>query len=118
MPRDGRLCPVRWVDPDVMTAAVVVQEAPVLSQMPLELPAAHAERRRVDESFRRSLMRDVRRARDASCAIRNASSMDSASVTSSGSIGLVTTKPPSSAVVRVSTSLPSDTVYDFATRPL
>jgi len=35
---------------------------------------------------------------------------------SSGSTGLVTTNPPSSAVVRVRRSLPSDTVYDLATR--
>ena len=61
-------------------------------------------------NFRISFARDARSERVASWAIRNASSMVSASVMSSGSSGLVTTKPPSSAGVSVSTSLPSEAV--------
>jgi hypothetical protein len=86
--------------------------------MALELTAVHAERRRDDANFRSSFAREAWSARRASCAMRKASSIVSASVTSSGSIGLVTTNPPSSATVRVKTSLPSETVYDFATRAI
>lgn len=75
----------------------------------------HAERRREAAISRSSFARDARSARRASCAIRNASSIVSASVMRSGATGLVTTNPPSSAFVRVSTSLPSETVYDLAT---
>src|SRR5216117_3244130 len=60
-------------------------------------------------------LRETRKARSASLAMRNDSSTLSASVTSSGSSGLVTTNPPSSAGVSVSTSFPSETVYDLAT---
>ncbi len=93
---------------------MVMQEAAVLAQMTLERPAVQAERL-VADSFRSSLAREVRRARSASLAMRNDSSTLSASVTSSGSSGLVTTNPPSSAGVSVSTSFPSETVYDLAT---
>ena len=96
-----------------MTASAVVKETAVILQMALELAPFHAERRR-DASLRSNLTREARSARSASCAMRNASSIVSASVISSGSNGLVTTKPPSSAGVSVSTSLPSEAVYDFA----
>jgi hypothetical protein len=89
----------------------------MLAQMALEFPPLHAERRREVASFQSSLVLEARSARRASCAIRNASSIVSASVTSSGSTGLVTTNPPSSAVVSLRTSLPSETVYDLATDP-
>lgn len=82
----------------------------MLAQMPLELAAFHAERLRDAAIWRRSFARDVRSARSASCAMRNASSIVSASVISSGSTGLVTMYPPSAAVVSVRTSLPSETV--------
>jgi len=96
-------------------AAVVMKNATVPAEVALELAPAHAERRLEPANRRNSLPREARSARTASCAIRNASSMVSASVISSGSNGLVTTKPPSAARFRVSTSLPSDTVYDLAT---
>src|SRR5437870_1204790 len=93
---------------------MVMQEAAVLAQMTLERLAGQAERL-VADSFRSSFAREARRARSASLAMRNASSTLSASVTSSGSSGLVTTNPPSSAGVSVSTSFPSETVYDLGT---
>src|SRR3989442_14059280 len=110
-----RLGPVRRVHPDVVAAAVVVQETAVGAQMPLEVAPVHAERR-VVASLRSSLARDACKARSASRAMRKASSIVSASVTSSGSRGLVTTKPPSLAGVSVRTSLPSEIVYALATR--
>src|SRR6266566_5912900 len=109
-----RLGPVRRVHPDVVAAAVVVQETAVGTQMPLELAPVHAERR-VVASLRSSFTREARKARTASRAMRKASSIVSPSVTSSGSRGLVTTNPPSSAGVNVRTSLPSETVYALAT---
>ena len=112
--RDGRLRAIRWIHPDIVMATVVVEKATVSAEMAFKLASAHAERR--DEaSFRSSLVREARSARRASCAMRNASSIVSASVINSGSSGLVTTKPPSSAAVRVRTSFPFETVYDLAT---
>ncbi len=118
MPRNRGLRSVARIHPDVVTATLVVEEAAMFAQMTLEFPPLYAERRREAASCRSSFAREVRSARTASCAIRNASSIVSASVTRSGSTGLVTTNPPSSAVVSVSTILPSETVYDLATDPL
>lgn len=108
--RNWRLRALRRIDPDVVAAAVVVEESAVCAQVALEIAAVHAERRRDEASRRKSLTREARSARNASVAIRNASSIDSASVTSSGSSGLVTTNPPSAAGVSVRTSLPFDAV--------
>jgi hypothetical protein len=96
-------------------SAVMMEEATVFAQVALERAPIHANRRAV-ASFRNSFARDARSARRASVAMRKASSMVSASVMSSGSKGLVTMNPPSSAGVSVRTNLPSDAVYDFATK--
>ncbi len=98
--RNGGLCAARRVHPHVVTPTVVVKETRVLAEVLLERAAIRRNRR----------ARDTLRARRASRAMRNAPSMSSASVMSSGSMGLVTTNPPSSAVVNVSNRRPSDTV--------
>jgi hypothetical protein len=114
MPWHRCLRPVRRVDPDVVFSTGMMEEAARRSQMALEGAPLHAGRRVEAASLRNSFAREARSARSASFAIRKASCTDSASVTSSGSSGLVTTNPPSSAGVRIKTRRPSDTVYVFA----
>lgn len=46
VPRHGSLRAVRGIYPDVVAAASVMQKAAVFAQIPLELAAFHAERRR------------------------------------------------------------------------
>lgn len=60
----GRLRAVRRIDPDIVAAAVMVEEAGVGTQMPLEIAAVHAERRRDDASRRSSFAREARSARN------------------------------------------------------
>ncbi len=114
----GACDPFFGLHPDVVLATGVVREAPMFAKVALEFTALHARRRREAASSRSSFVLEARSARRASCAIRNASSIVSASVTSSGSTGLVTMNPPSSADVSVRTSVPSLTVYDLATKSL
>ena len=113
MPWHRCLRAVRRVDPDVVFSTGMMEEAAGRSQKAPEGAPLHADRRVEAASLRNSFAREVRRARSASFAIRKASCTDSASVTSSGSSGLVTTNPPSSAGVRIKTRRPSDTVYVF-----
>jgi hypothetical protein len=110
VPGNWSLRSIPCVHPNIVIAASVMQETPFRTKVAFKIAALHAERRRAAANFRSNFAREARRPRRASCAIRNASSIVSASVMSSGSTGLVTTNPPSSAVVRVRTSLPSETV--------
>ncbi len=76
-----------------------------------EHPESFSKKALDAESSRISLARDCLKALAASRALANASSMVSACVINSGLRGEVTMYPPSSASSRLSTSLPSLTVY-------
>jgi hypothetical protein len=113
MSRHGDVRAVGRVHPDVVLASGMMEKAAGRAQVALESAPLHADRRVEAASLRNSLEREARSARRASFAIRKASCTESASVTRSGSSGLVTTNPPSSAGVRVKTRRPSETVYAF-----
>jgi hypothetical protein len=92
-----------------MLGSMVVQDAAMLVQVPLELPPFHGAISFLcpGSQRRRSRVRDCLRALAASRALANASPMVSAGVMSPGSNRRSHDVPPSSATSRFSINLPS-----------